>query len=429
MKFKALLATGLITLMAQGTALAYDMMWFDRNAGIDTFRKVMVYPMAEGTRDNFFPDNNGKFAKYNYELHKRLTRHAKGIYYYELFDGVEEKEKMASAVPKAERDVLLAKFPTEEARAAAVFDASGADGYIVPFFRQRNTITDYSPPATVSIRVKSYTRVQDAPNSNYDGTRSYDTDERYWTETVYVPEAYLTRYVTALEFTMYNDEGKKIFTCLNRRHSYNHNFDAEYKDMKDDFADDLKDIKKNKEILKHQEKNKATLNIRIGDLSLPSNVSEDEYKLKSCWYLFKTYAMRMKNMKVAEGETASGARYYVDGSISKYDFTPSWVEPYATSYDSTAWKREQKWVDRKGKEHTMVVTHYEPEITPHHGYYDFGSAASVHAKLTLYDARTGREVLSESYYESDDKEVDCLTHIMKDFFKKVDKFAEKQLKG
>lgn len=429
MKLKVLLATGLVTLMAQGTALAYDMMWFDRDAGIDTFRKVMVYPMAEGTRDNFFPDNNGKFGKYNYELHKRLTRHAKGIYYYELFDGVDEKEKMASAVPKAERDVLLAKFPTEEARAAAVFDASGADGYIVPYFRQRNTITDYSPPATVSIKVKSYTRVQDAPNSNYDGTRSYDTDERYWTETVYVPEAYLTRYVTALEFTMYNDEGKKIFTCLNRRHSYDHNFDDEYKDMKDDFADDLKDIKKNKEILKALEKNKATLNIRIGDLSLPSNVSEDEYKLKSCWYLFKTYAMRMKNMKVVEGEKASAARYYVDGSISEYDFTPSWVEPYATYYDSTAWTKSQKWVDRKGKEHTMVVTHYEPKVTPHHGYYSFGTAATVRANLALYDARTGREVLSQSYYEYDDKEVDCVTHIMKDFFKKVDKFAEKQLKS
>ena len=47
MKLKALVATGLVTLMAQGTALAYDIMWFDRNAGIDTFRKVMVYPMAE----------------------------------------------------------------------------------------------------------------------------------------------------------------------------------------------------------------------------------------------------------------------------------------------------------------------------------------------------------------------------------------------
>ena len=46
----------------------------------------------------------------------------------------------------------------------------------------------------------------------------------------------------------------------------------------------------------------------------------------------------------------------------------------------------------------------------------------------MYDARTGKAVLSKSYYETDDKEVDCLTHIMKDFFNKADKYAKKQMK-
>lgn len=431
MKLKTLLATGLVTLMAQGTAMAYDMMWFDRNAGIDTFRKVMVYPMAEGTRDNFYPDNNGKFGSYNYELHKRLTRHAKGITYYELFEGADEKEKMATAVPKAERDRLLGKFPSEKDRAAAVFNASGADGYIVPYFRQREIVTDYSPAAYVDIDVKAYTTVENAPNKDYNGTVSYTKDERYWTETVYVPEAYLSRYVTALEFTMYNEDGDKIFTCLNRRHSYYHDFDYEYKDMKDDFADDLKDIKKNKDVLKSQNKNKSTLKLRMGNLVLPNNVNNDEYKLKSCWYLFKTHAMNMKNMKVVEGNEAATARYYVDGNISTYDFTPQWVPPYATSCDREVWKKEHKWKDVNGNEHTMITTHYEPDITPQHGYYDFESAASVVANLTMYDAITGKAVLSESYsnWHDNDKEVDIVTSIMKDFFKKADKFAEKKLKG
>ena len=57
-----------------------------------------------------------------------------------IFDGIDEKEKMGSAVSKADRDKLLMKFPSEKDRAAAIFDASGADGYIVPYFRQRNTI-------------------------------------------------------------------------------------------------------------------------------------------------------------------------------------------------------------------------------------------------------------------------------------------------
>ena len=82
----------------------------------------------------------------------------------------------------------------------------------------------------------------------------YKKDESRWTETTYVPPADLTRYITALAFTMYNGDGQKIFTCLNRRHSYTNDFDDQYKDMKDDFADDLKDIKKNKEVLKHSKK-------------------------------------------------------------------------------------------------------------------------------------------------------------------------------
>ena len=82
----------------------------------------------------------------------------------------------------------------------------------------------------------------------------YKKDESRWTETTYVPPADLTRYITALAFTMYNADGQKIFTCLNRRHSYTNDFDDQYKDMKDDFADDLKDIKKNKEVLKHSKK-------------------------------------------------------------------------------------------------------------------------------------------------------------------------------
>ena len=62
----------------------------------------------------------------------------------------------------------------------------------------------------------------------------YKKDESRWTETTYVPPVDLTRYITALEFTMYNGDGQKIFTCLNRRHSYTDDFDDQYKDMKDD---------------------------------------------------------------------------------------------------------------------------------------------------------------------------------------------------
>ena len=138
-KLKTFITAGLICLMAQETAFAYDMMWFDRSAGIDTFQKVVVYPMADGGRNNFFPTLMLPYSEYNYQLHKRLTRHAKGITYYELFDMKREKEDMLESIDEATRERLLQPFPDEASRAAAITDAFMADDYIVPYFRARET--------------------------------------------------------------------------------------------------------------------------------------------------------------------------------------------------------------------------------------------------------------------------------------------------
>lgn len=427
-KLKTFITAGLICLMAQETAFAYDMMWFDRSAGIDTFQKVVVYPMADGGRNNFFPTLMLPYSEYNYQLHKRLTRHAKGITYYELFDMKREKENMLEIIDEATRERLLQPFPDEASRAAAITDAFMADGYIVPYFRARETKIDHSPGVYVNVYMYAYTQVENAPNSKYNGTIDYKKDESFWTETTYVPPADLTRYITALEFTMYNGDGQKIFTCLNRRHSYTDDFDDQYKDMKDDFADDLKDIKKNKEVLKHQQKNSSTLKVRIGNLVLPANVNNDDYKLKSCWYIFKTHLLRMKNMKLVEGDEASQARYYVDGNVSRYDFTPKWREPYAESITMLQWTKEQKWTDTDGNEHTMKIRRYEPSIIHHHGKYLFNNASRVVASLTMYDTKTGKAIISKSYDEIDDKEVDCMTHIMEDFCKEAEKYAKNRLK-
>ena len=64
-KLKTFITAGLICLMAQETAFAYDMMCFDRSAGIDTFKKVVVYPMADGGRNNFFSTSMLPYSEYN----------------------------------------------------------------------------------------------------------------------------------------------------------------------------------------------------------------------------------------------------------------------------------------------------------------------------------------------------------------------------
>lgn len=427
MKLKSVLAGTMIALMAHGSAMAYDNLWFDRSAGIDRFQKVVVYPMSKGSRDKFFPENKAPYGSYNYELHKRLTRHAKGITYYELFDRIPEKNDTVAMVVKPEvKEKLLGKFASEKDRAAAIQEAFAADGYIVPFFRDRRIQVDHSPAATAEVENYAYTQVEHAPNDKYDGERSYKIDERRWTETVHIPAADLERYITELEFTMFNEDGNKIFTCLNRRHSYNHDFDYQYKDMKDDFADDLKDIKKNKAFLKNYEKNKSSITLGIGNLQLPANVSSDEYMLKSCWYLYKKYAMNMKNAKALEGADIEKARYRVEAVISDYDFEPVWVDPSATSYTEydSSWEGK-KWKDKDGKEHTIKYTKYVPKVVKSYGHYTTSGAARVKAALTLYDVKTKMPVFAKSYYESNDKEVDAWNAILKDFFKNADKEFKK----
>ena len=119
-------------------------------------QKVVVYPMADGGRNNFFPTLMLPYSEYNYQLHKRLTRHAKGITYYELFDMISEKGDMLESIDEATRERLLQPFPDEASRAAAIADVSMADGYIVPYFRARETKIDHSPGVYVNVYMYAY---------------------------------------------------------------------------------------------------------------------------------------------------------------------------------------------------------------------------------------------------------------------------------
>ena len=95
-----------IIISTAGMAEAACDIWFDRGADIDRFQKVVVYPISAKSRNNFLWKNEGLIGTYNYELHKRLNRHVKGITFYELAEMIDEKEKVINVDTKKNKHKL-----------------------------------------------------------------------------------------------------------------------------------------------------------------------------------------------------------------------------------------------------------------------------------------------------------------------------------
>lgn len=417
----AILAGGITSGTALFAAPAADAacdIWFDREAGIDRFQKVVVYPVSVNGRDNFKVKNEGSFGSYNYEMHKRLNRRVKGITFYELADLISEKDDIIK-IDEAQRQRVMANFPDEASRASAVFDEFAADGYIKTYLRDFTTVDDYSPERTVQVTKCAYTVDSGGPN----GYRTYD--ESSWTVWHTIPAMTLTRYILGMETTMFDEKGEKIFTYYNHQESYG-GFNDMYVSQKDDMVDELGDVKKNKHKLK--ENKKAVRKMKFGDVKMPDSLGGDEYLIKSFWFVNKEEANKMKKVKVVPDD-AIAADYCLKVIVDKNEYTPDWVEPYAECPSVKAWERKYKWYDKDNNEHEGCITRYEPgSIHNYYGHYVFGNAAEVKATVYLCDAHTDSVLYSKKYYVTNDKFADAYHDIFKDFYKQVDKYAEGKLK-
>ena len=166
-------------------------------------------------------------------------------------------------------------------------------------------------------------------------------------------------------------------------------------------------------------KNKSKIRIRktIGfrEIYLPSHVGGDEYALKSIYFSMKNLAL--KNTEVAVDYSGDGsAKYFVQGSISRYSLDRKWIEPHVTLSNKLLSEEKSDWYDGKGKKHTKKIKKYTTEINDHHGYWQY--TATVSGTFNLVDAN-GRVLVSHSATETDDKVADAYRHLLNDFYKKV----------
>ena len=409
----------LTILVYHNSVNAYGAFWYDKNVAITSLGKAMLFPLSDVNTPYQYKINPNEYSleyKENDYLFKQFSKKIQKLKFYRMTPGLFEKEQIT--VDKYS-DLLIA-FPNEQARAAAVYDKTAADMYLVPVFRENRIQTDISPRAEFNVTLKSWTEVYNAPGYYH---QTYTADERVWNEYHVIPETPVHLHIMALQFTAYNEHGDKIFTFVDSRRGYGTTEEAQFKNIVKYFRKDFNEVKGGK---KFNERGTANgISIGFKNITVPPNVGNDEYYLKSAFFAMKDEAFkRLKNISIKyDANEADSATYYITGGITSCKLNAYWHEPSITISNSLIRTEESTWTDEYGKSHKQRTSYYTQTINDHLAGWTFSWGVS--ANLSLVDARTGQVVISRSYSDSDDKLMDCYRHVFKNFYGDVNKFLKR----
>lgn len=430
MNLKKIAAVVSFAAMLPATAFAHGELWYDAASHLPQFKKIVVYPLR-GLDGEFKIDENEKSEAYqaNDYFDKRFVRKLK-IKTVPLGSSLKENKEIR--VDEEKYQSLYNKFPSEKERAETVASVTAANGYIIPHINRDETEPHISPAKTVTVEMKSWTEEKNGPK----GDRTYD--QKTWTVSHTIPEVQLMLYHMGVDYDMFNREGKKIMTYRNFENTYGDKYGGVsgiiggifggkptkalrpdryrveiFKSVVDEFRKDFKDIQDNFQDNKKKQRINKTIGFR--NIALPANVGGDEYSLKSLYFQMKDSAFKYTNANI-DYDGKGDAKYFVEGSISRYDLTRQWIEPWVTLSNQVVKEESYEWTDSKGVKHTAKVKKYQTSIVDHHGYYKY--TATVAGNFKLLDSN-GNVVVSHSSTETDDKPADAYLHLLKDFYKKV----------
>ncbi|MBR1645658.1 MAG: hypothetical protein IJ685_02655 [Selenomonadaceae bacterium] len=430
MDWKKFAAVASFAVMLPTTAFAHGELWYDAASHLPQFKKIVVYPF-KGLDGTFKIDENEKSEVYqaNDYFDKRFVRKLK-IKTVPLGSSLKENKEIR--VDEEKYKSLYNNFSSEQERAAVVTDITAANGYVMSKINLDKLEPHTSPAKTVTVQMKSWTEESGGPNGN----RTYD--ERTWNVTHTIPAQELMLYHLGMEYNMFDREGKKIMTYRNAEHTYgekhggvigliNGIFGGKqtkslkpdryrvelFKDLVDEFRKDFEKIQD--DFKDNKKKTRLPKTIGFKGINLPDNVGGDEYALKSAYFSMKNLALKNTDVKIDYSGDGS-AKYFVQGTISRYSLDRKWIEPYVTLSNKLLSEEKSDWYDGAGKKHTKKIRKYETEIVDHHGYWKY--TATVSGTFNLTDAN-GRTIVSHSATETDDKVADAYRHLLTDFYKKV----------
>ena len=434
MNLKKIAAVVSFAAMLPATAFAHGELWYDATSHLPQFKKIVVYPFR-GLDKQFKMSTEEKSEEYlaNDYFDKRFVRKLK-IKTIPLGSSLKENKEIR--VDEEKYQSLYNNFPSEKERAETVSSVTGANGYILTDITRAETEKHLSPAKTVTVQMKSWTEEKGGQN----GDRTYD--QKSWTVSHTIPAQELVLYHMGANYNMYDRTGKKIMTYRNFEHTYGESgavvavanlftgkskkalkpdrYKVEvFKDIVNEFRKDFEDIQDNFKDNKKKERINKTIGFK--NIALPANVGGDEYSLKSVYFQMKDSAFKYTNAEI-DYDNKGTAKYFVDGSISRYSLDRKWIEPYVTTYNKLISEEKRDWVDGKGVKHTAKIRKYQTDIVDHHGYWQY--TATVAGTFRLLDGN-GRVLITHSATETDDKQADAYLHLLKGFYKKVnDLFAK-----
>ncbi len=438
MNFKKIIVVALCATGFHASALAHGELWYDMGAHVPQYGKLAVFPIVDqdgGTMCN--DDADTVIFKITNHLNKKFIKQLKVKQTILLGAYLGENKKLRKDDVEIYREKLLAGFPSEEARGAAVNEVTAADGYFQPLIRDRRLEYHLSPETWVNVEMRSWTEETNGPN----GDQTYD--EQTWTESHMVPAKEMCLYHMDVEYDLYNRRGEKVLAYTNGEHVYSkrehgskilkailgtaardytpENYLKEmFESLVNELGDDFKIIKDEYQEEKEKSRENSPISIGFQGIDVPDNVAEDDYLLKSVYFTMKSYARKYTKANILyDNSSGKSPKYYVRGSIDEYSFDRRWIEPYITPHTETVSSKEFKWNDN-GKIRTGTIKKYKTAVSDsdkHHGEWEY--TATVSATFDLVDARTGNVVVRYSATEKDDKCADAYRHLMEDFYRKV----------
>lgn len=390
--------------------------WMDENAEVQAkdFKKVVLFPLrylqAPDGKVNEFQGYNGELAK---RIHKRIKR--------TNFMNFEDPDDAKAADKKREKreilrtnpayNELLRHFDSEADRAKAVYDTTGAEGYLLPHIRYEQERVDHSPATWTRVKMETYYNVENGPygDKNKCNYQSWYADHM-------IPAHDSTLQMLDMDFRLYDAAtGKEAMTLID----YYRNYDVDqwhaFEQIAKNFTGDWNRLKKDHD--QNVPAGAPTMGFR--NLELPYAASQDEFSIKTIYYAYKDEAGDdLKRVKV--DYTPNGGRYYVTGAITDYARGETWHQPYADTYADDYKTEKFKWCDDKGNEHEGRRIYYKTHVSDHYGYYSFWYRTA--ADLSLIDSRTGNVVLARHLEAEDsDRYANALRKMFKSFYKDVDK--------
>ena len=400
-----------LIICATPKSFAYEMFWYDRNAGFNKFAKIVLYPLSnawQNPNDYLLGGEGTKNFRLNSYIDDRLDKKLKNINFIRLANEIQEKSDIINNL----YGELLQPFANEQARAAAVENATMADMYIVPRFRENRVQEDISPHREFNVILKSWTE-------EIGGPKKYEIyDEREYSIRHVIPEKKIYLHIMQIDFTGYNNRAEKILTSLQQSRRYNIDEESQFKSLVNDFQESF--------IEAREEKNSTSGNVRVGftPVTVEGKFGGDVYYSNAMTNALQISALKkVKKARIVPNANSSlPPDYYLRSVVTQCELVPVWHEPSYSVINNLTHSEKKKWRDKEGNEHELTRNYYEQNIIDHYAYWSFYWKVAAHFWLVNPQNSV---IIAQSYSETDDKAVDAYRHAAEDFCKEVNSHFKK----